>query len=1808
MVIAMLLMMMLGTSAASTTKAGRGRQPQGGTTGEATILLDGLSPEHTLPEELLAERSDDGLPWYEQMHSERTAPERQAAWDARLKEIKQRLQNDDRRQRRRAQLEEGPGRERAYDLAELDYRQETPAGSIPRGWTNKDVGPADDTTVLNTHLMRARLDAAGGDTCDDDPLASSEPGAPCAYSCEMLAEHYYPDAPEVVCYLFQESTNSWPGKRCSTRGSTTSCTAMGSTEDLMQKKQTWLDWHTFVEGGNSDTVLEFRVGAGATCVNVTVQTETVEPTLPDAPVNHTEERCVLEGYHEIDHSAVGVAGTTQIIGQTHPGDEGEPVVYHSVSHDGAETTSFTIGECEDVWFRFQTTEGSTGAVSFELDDGGHNGPWSISIAEANLAVGATYDSEPVCLFDNDFNLTKIDSRGWRGRITVLSKMPDNTITIPTGAPEDQAYPSNFAWYPDEDDRPKWIIHGMENAHGIPVKLDARLKSGGDLVSEEGCGDFSVSYASIVLRKVRFSNQKAALDKFAQFRSHSTAGDANSHGGALDYTGGWGAKIIIEGCVFDHLYASEGAGYIIDGQVDEWARRHHSEAQAGNVLGAWSLREADPLEIEEKYSVVVFETNNLYWECHGRVGGAFRIADSHPKNVTIVDTQYIDNIAFIGSGLADATYSNCFDDDNGVLGRQFITLSGIEMTDGTDTVPGFTLSPIRFGPLNGHWEVPDGEATAHINTIDDVRIYDQHLSCMPGFTFYNTGNCAGGCMHTSYKNVDVSDLTGTWKVYAWTAQSVFHWADDFSMTKSRIVNGGIRDDTETAVADGGGIHADISGVGHLSNTFIGGQKAAIGGAATFAGRGSVEVINCVFQGNVAWQQGGALALKTKAQGNLIGSCLFLSNTAGVSLPVDVDITVRVFTGATGYGLEDDDASGEETIPVWKIDGPRPNDQGIGAMGDCLPSETVYGKGSAPGGPDSSTTYEPFRTYAITVGVSRGTHTLWTGLEVDTETVVNGWRGSGWIDIVDVRDKIYPTVVDERSTRYILPSTNSTGCIHLKGDPAACGNGMTFWAAHDFEVPYGLGGGVASMDAPTVTIIDSNFTSNTAGRGAALSVTSALDVTITGTTYDHVDRYTANFDGATISGCVDTPCAAGHQCSNGQLSLFCDPCRPNEIGLDGVSCVICDAGTEPNDDRTACVACPTGKASTAGHCEDCAAGKTSAGDLTACENCPAGTATGLGVVCELCDASKTAGGGGEPFCSECEPGKTSNTDRSGCESCVDGTVRRAGESECSSCPAGKAPAGGGVECELCTDVGQYSETGTACDVCEPGKYPSENRTACHDCSSGFAGVGGTCQMCPAGSSSLENRISCGRCPAGWTSQRGSDCTPCGPGTQPNDDQSLCEPCALVGPTFFNPSEGQSCRECPGRQVPNADFSACFCKPGTFNVVEFGSATCSDGDSAADLGDLECVECPSCLQCDLAGNTSLKAGWAFYGLGIARRCPVEEGCTGTELKPRAAAARMWTREEDGFFPAATLDAQCATGYAGIICGQCAPGYNHLKVGQPCDPCEDGRIDIPMLLGLLFFCLVFGIIVVSGLIKTLTDHGIITDFRLMIGFYQILSQMTNILSTVFPSPVPELLGFVKLLFLDVRSIIRLDCWDIGGFWGKLTTNIAVIPVIYIAGCALLYFNQRKTINAVIAAGGADDSAFRTALVAFQSNLLVGLFLLYPTITTTLFRVPQCLELNDDHAFHEEDFSIDCNSGFYLFTLALTTVGILIVPVGVPFTFMVLMKQAKIKLDGVNQTVIGGAKLVPNSVDDDEDPFGYLCKDYKPEYYYYEIVHYSRK
>ena len=219
----------------------------------------------------------------------------------------------------------------------------------------------------------------------------------------------------------------------------------------------------------------------------------------------------------------------------------------------------------------------------------------------------------------------------------------------------------------------------------------------------------------------------------------------------------------------------------------------------------------------------------------------------------------------------------------------------------------------------------------------------------------------------------------------------------------------------------------------------------------------------------------------------------------------------------------------------------------------------------------------------------------------------------------------------------------------------------------------------------------------------------------------------------------------------------------------------------------------------------------------------------------------------------------------------------------------------------------------------------------------------------------------------------------------------------------------------------------------------------------------------------------------------------------------------------------------------------------------------------------------------------------------------MGNVIAIDLPNPVPSLSEMVAFLLFDIRNIIRLDCWDVGGFYGKLVTNLVVVPVFVMSVCYFLYKGQRRTIAFVIKAGGADDTAYESANVKLRQNLLFGAFLLYPGITSTLFRVPQCRSIGSDW-FHEDDFRVPCDEEQFITVVIVSIMMIILVPIGVPVLLLFYMNKKKNELGGVQMTALGGSKLCADDLDDDDDRYGFLVRDLKPEFWYYEIVTYARK
>eukprot|EP01045_Picozoa_sp_COSAG04_P023818 COSAG04_NODE_2888_length_3420_cov_1.914785_1_plen_379_part_10 len=240
-------------------------------------------------------------------------------------------------------------------------------------------------------------------TCDDPLASNTGQPAPCTYDCDDLQQEYFP-APQIQttrCFLFDPDTSTWPE-------------VGGESAELLSLREQRFETQTYIgreEGTNPPPGgLSFTMGEGRVCRDITVKTFMGTET-------HEEVMCLVDGEHEYNHT-VTEEHSVEVVGYADSG-----------VHDGpGGTTSFVIGECTDALIRVTTTSAGGSSMTWSLDDGGHNGPWTF---ETSGEVGV--EEHESCMYDNDFTLTRQGrgGSGWEGSVEVAGFIHyHNTITIP----------------------------------------------------------------------------------------------------------------------------------------------------------------------------------------------------------------------------------------------------------------------------------------------------------------------------------------------------------------------------------------------------------------------------------------------------------------------------------------------------------------------------------------------------------------------------------------------------------------------------------------------------------------------------------------------------------------------------------------------------------------------------------------------------------------------------------------------------------------------------------------------------------------------------------------------------------------------------------------------------------------------------------------------------------------------------------------------------------------------------------------------------------------------------------------------------------------------------------------------------------------------------------------------------------------------------------------------------------------------------------------------------------------------------------
>jgi predicted outer membrane repeat protein len=745
---------------------------------------------------------------------------------------------------------------------------------------------------------------------------------------------------------------------------------------------------------------------------------------------------------------------------------------------------------------------------------------------------------------------------------LLSMRQNKTITIPN------------------DDN--WIVQGLLDKGGVPVRLDARMSSGS---ARNG------SQASIVVRCVRFSGQTAPVDVEHAFRSDLTqaytahpafanglpllGGAFKYDGGGLDPTARW-PKLVFDHAVFDHNEAVSGGAVFISGRED--------------MLSA----------LDVTYESCLFFRNSA-----DIFSGALWQTGLGPSNVMVNNTHFIHNQAIPG-----APHASWGDSDNkpGMSGKQHMWSILNTHVEGPDyaMVSGGLDIDVGSGYPNLQ---PDG--SIHNMSFERLTIANVGGDSIPGFAG-GGGNGGVRKVHAKFMQCTFRQLRGTNNSQAAALLETHSVVLEYLAPTSLEVS-------QQEIADSGAPSTDSRGEGVLAfmeqdwarggtpshyrvtdSRFL--RNRAARGAAILmqsALGSTLDVVRSFFAQNVATVSGGAILVLGIATVRIFDSVMQENGVVPAPWSDHAYFTVQVYTGSTG--------SGARASPLWSVDGGAVrgasqanctnarNASTLGLQRGLSPSWP----GNAPCVDTNDTIYSSQMLYSEVVELQKGPHTLRVGLLSKDEQLTTSWFGGGWIDVLGLVRQTYPRFEDDRRTiRY-------PGCWNGGGTDHDCPGGEAFWIEIPMHVGVGEGGAIMTEDRCTLRLTNMQFAQNFASQGSSLSSVAALSVNIRNTSYaamaGDMSTVVHTSGGSIIGNCYENPCKTGSKCTfpSPYYSTFCEVCEPNEVG-NGVSCTACIGGKEPNGVQTECVPCPAGKQSLIGQCTTCPAGKFGAEGV--CNTCP------------------------------------------------------------------------------------------------------------------------------------------------------------------------------------------------------------------------------------------------------------------------------------------------------------------------------------------------------------------------------------------------------------------------------------------------------------------------------------------------------------------------------------------------------------------------------------------------------------------------------
>ncbi|CAN0076684.1 unnamed protein product, partial [Ectocarpus sp. 13 AM-2016] len=202
---------------------------------------------------------------------------------------------------------------------------------------------------------------------------------------------------------------------------------------------------------------------------------------------------------------------------------------------------------------------------------------------------------------------------------------------------------------------------------------------------------------------------------------------------------------------------------------------------------------------------------------------------------------------------------------------------------------------------------------------------------------------------------------------------------------------------------------------------------------------------------------------------------------------------------------------------------------------------------------------------------------------------------------------------------------------------------------------------------------------------------------------------------------------------------------------------------------------------------------------------------------------------------------------------------------------------------------------------------------------------------------------------------------------------------------------------------------------------------------------------------------------------------------------------------------------------------------------------------------------------------------------------QYSDVAGVEYPGAYKDFLSVIDVVNLDLGFILSLACvYDTDFYDRLLLTTICPAVVLGLLGCTYLVARRRNRHS---------QEAMGVVKHRHLSVALFIMFVIYATVSYTIFETFVCDLLDDGNSYLRADYSLTCDTETHTAYRVYAGLMILVYPVGIPCVFGWWLFKHRHELTQEGRERRAALK-----------PAADLWEPYKPSTYYYEVVECFRR